>query len=185
MTLEEMNASWDNRNRLTEVKHWASFTAYNNGAGTPDEDVHYAYDPFDRLVGEETKSNGVLDHRTGFVYDGNQIALQFDAVFPRPPGQGQGDSLVASDLSHRYLWGPAVDQLLADEQLQGANPQTVWTLGDNSVRSATWRRTRAARRASSTIAFLRLRRVVEPDESRDERGGHGGLPLRLHGPPVG
>jgi RHS repeat-associated protein len=52
---------------------------------------------------------------------------------------GTGD-LAATDLSHRYLWGPAVDQLLADEQLTpvvgGGYDLTspgnvVWTLADN------------------------------------------------------
>jgi hypothetical protein len=43
------------------------------------------------------------------VYDGQQIVMQFD-------GTGTSD-LTAANLSHRYLWGPAVDQLLADEQL--------------------------------------------------------------------
>ena len=34
------------------------------------------------------------------------------------------------DLSHRYLWGPAVDQLLADEQVHSltnaASNETLW-----------------------------------------------------------
>lgn len=38
---------------------------------------------------------------------GGQVALQFDAI-------GSGD-MRASDLSHRSVWGPAVDQLLPDE----------------------------------------------------------------------
>jgi RHS repeat-associated protein len=66
------------------------------------------------------------------VYDGNQIVMQFQKT-------GTGD-LAATDLSHRYLWGPAVDQLLADEQLSPVvgggydltSPgTTVWTLTDN------------------------------------------------------
>jgi RHS repeat-associated protein len=50
--------------------------------------------------------------------------------------------LTVADLSHRYLWGPAVDQILADEQLPAppsgslptANcppPTVVWPLTDN------------------------------------------------------
>jgi RHS repeat-associated protein len=39
----------------------------------------------------------------------------------------------ASDLSHRYLWGPAVDQLFADEQptSTGSAGNVLWALGDN------------------------------------------------------
>ena len=32
--------------------------------------------------------------------------------------------LTVNDLSHRYLWGPAVDQILADEQLSPPAPRT-------------------------------------------------------------
>jgi len=41
-------------------------------------------------------------HTTDFVYDGNQIVLQFDK-------DGTGN-VTANDLSHRYLNGPAVDR---------------------------------------------------------------------------
>ena len=39
----------------------------------------------------------------------------------------------ASDVSHRYLWGPHVDQLFADEQVTttGSAENAIWTLGDN------------------------------------------------------
>ena len=50
------------------------------------------------------------------------------------PGQAESEPLAAGDLSQRYLWGPAVDQLLADEQVvNGLNQQgnLVWTLTDN------------------------------------------------------
>ena len=70
--------------------------------------------------------------QTRYVYDGNQIVMQFDNLTSPASGEGQGEGLplAATNLSHRYLWGPAVDQLLADEQLStGAG--LVWTLGDN------------------------------------------------------
>ena len=78
------------------------------------------------------------------MYDGNQIVLQFDSSSPLPSGEGQGEGtsgegdgtsasansqgvqLTAADLSHRYLWGPAVDQLLSDEQVTSVSqPGTV------------------------------------------------------------
>ena len=49
--------------------------------------------------------------------------MQFDKT-------GTGN-LAATDLSHRYLWGPAVDQLLADEQIGGPNAGVHWALTDN------------------------------------------------------
>jgi RHS repeat-associated protein len=48
--------------------------------------------------------------------------MQFDVA-------GTG-ALTAANLSHRYLWGPAVDQLLADEQVTNGD-LLVWALGDN------------------------------------------------------
>jgi RHS repeat-associated protein len=80
----------------------------------------------------ETVTSGSTTTQTRYVYDGNQIVMQFQKT-------GNGD-LAATDLSHRYLWGPAVDQLLADEQLSPVvgggydltSPgTTVWTLTDN------------------------------------------------------
>jgi RHS repeat-associated protein len=52
---------------------------------------------------------GQADHQTYFAYDGHQIVAQFDK-------DGSG-AVTGANLSHRYLWGPAVDQVLADEQL--------------------------------------------------------------------
>src|ERR1035441_7262773 len=92
--------------------------------------LNYTYDAFNRWIGETvTTYSGQTSTttQTRFVYDGNQIVMQFD-------GAGTG-ALTAANLSHRYLWGPAVDQLLADEQLPAAsggtdNPSTpgnvVW-----------------------------------------------------------
>jgi RHS repeat-associated protein len=60
--------------------------------------------------------------QTRFAYDGSQIVMQFDRA-------GTG-ALTAANLSHRYLWGPAVDQLLADEQVTNGD-LVVWALGDN------------------------------------------------------
>jgi RHS repeat-associated protein len=70
-------------------------------------------------------------HQTRFIYDGNQVVLQFDKT-------GEG-SLAASDLSHRYLWNPqAVDQLFADEQAHFDEEQGIsvsdgvlWALTDH------------------------------------------------------
>jgi RHS repeat-associated protein len=111
--------TWDHRNRLTSV-------TLEDNSGNVTEAVTYTYDIFNRWIGE-TITTGETTTQTRFVYDGNQIVMRFD-------GMGSG-SLQANSLSDRYLWGPAVDQLVADEQLQ-TTPQVVWSLGDslNTVR---------------------------------------------------
>jgi RHS repeat-associated protein len=73
------------------------------------------------LIGQ-TITTGATTTQTRFVFDGNQIVVQFD-------GTG-GSDLAAANLSHRYLWGPAVDQLMADEQVTNADT-VVWALTDN------------------------------------------------------
>jgi hypothetical protein len=71
-------------------------------------------DAEERWIGENIENgSGVVTHETRFVYNGNEIVLQFDES-----GSGQ---MTNANLSHRYLWGPAVDQLLSDEQIA---PQT-------------------------------------------------------------
>jgi hypothetical protein len=58
------------------------------------------------------------------------VVLEFDK-------SGSGDAS-DYDLSHRYLWGPAVDQLLADEQvdLSGEEAETPVQLPINQSRRA-------------------------------------------------
>ena len=108
--------TWDNRDRLVEVKDYAT------AGGSATEVVDYLYDVENRWIGENIDSNGdaQIDHEIRFAYDGNQIVLQFDK-----DGAGTLDS---SNLSRRYTWLPnAVDQLMSDEQTD----KVVWTLGDN------------------------------------------------------
>ena len=120
--------AWDNRNRLTSVTNYATYGA------APSQTVTYIYDALNRCIGETvTKSSGssTSTQQTRYIYDGNKIVLQFDHA-------GAGTA-VASDLSHRYLWGPAVDQLMADEQVTHGLSQpgdVLWALTDheNSVR---------------------------------------------------
>ncbi len=122
--------TWDNRDRLVEVKDYAT------EGGSPTEVVDYLYDVEDRWIGENIFTGGT-EHQIRFAYDGNEIVLQFDK-------DGAG-TLDASNLSHRYTWLPnAVDQLMSDEQLppppviqgQGGYDRTqpgkvVWALADN------------------------------------------------------
>jgi RHS repeat-associated protein len=82
------------------------------------------------MVDPDGASGSTAIHQMAFVYDGAQIALQFEKT-------GTGD-ISASGLSHRYLWGPAVDQLLADEHVDDLETagDVVWPLVDqlNTVR---------------------------------------------------
>jgi RHS repeat-associated protein len=109
--------AWDARNRLVGVTDETS-------TGQITQTVTYAYDVENRWIGETVTAysggSPTSVHTTDFAYDGNQIVLQLDAASPLPPGDGQGEGalpLTAANLSHRYLDGPAVDQVLADEQV--------------------------------------------------------------------
>ncbi len=108
--------AWDNRNRLVQVTSYDTYAHYH--AGIALQTVTYIYDASDRWVGKTVA--GATTTQTRFIYDGNQIVLQFD---------GSG-TLAAGSLSHRYLWGPAVNQLLADEQVTNTD-QVLWALTDN------------------------------------------------------
>ena len=102
----------------------------------------YLYDAEGRWLGENVENGaGAVVQETRFIYDGDEIVLQFDCS-PLPSGEGQGEgssggtgsaTMTAADLSHRYLWGPAVDQLLSDEQVSSVSePGTlVLPLTDN------------------------------------------------------
>src|SRR6185295_4658025 len=87
------------------------------------KDFQYTYDVYDRRI---TKSVYSGSHTvvTQFVFDGgrapgvtNDIVLQLD---------GNGAP------THRYLYGPAVDQILADERVGGSHDgEVIWALTDN------------------------------------------------------
>jgi RHS repeat-associated protein len=97
--------SYDYRNRLTQV-------TFKDGAGNVLKDVTYTYDVFNNRIGE-TVTMGSATTAERFVYDGSQVALTFDG---------------GGNLTHRYLYGPGQDQVLADDNGQG---QALWPLTDN------------------------------------------------------
>jgi hypothetical protein len=84
--------------------------------------VTYTYDAQNRLVRKCVDEDGdggayALVPVRHFVYDGQQIILEFDG---------------AGDLKKRYLWGPAVDQLLAEETFDDGSADDVrWALADH------------------------------------------------------
>jgi RHS repeat-associated protein len=77
--------------------------------------VDYEYDVFDRSITKTVDSDGegaAKAETERFVYDGEHIALVFD-------GKGQQ--------TDRYLYGPQIDQILADEVSTGV---VHWALTD-------------------------------------------------------
>ena len=121
---------WDHRNRLVKV-------TFKDDQGAPTKIVEYAYDFGNRWIRKVLDADADLtpDASRVFVHDGAQIVLDYE-------GAG-GAGLGVGELAHRYLWGPATDQLLADEavdcgadQTPGTADDVRWTLGDhlNSVR---------------------------------------------------
>jgi RHS repeat-associated protein len=109
----EIDYQYDYRNRLTEVTN-------KDGTGETAQTtqvVDYSYDAFNRLTTRTVTlySGGVAGTPvTGhFVYDGDNMVLMLD------------DSGAVTD---RVLYGPAVDQVLAEEDSTGT---VTWLLGDN------------------------------------------------------
>ena len=124
----------------------------------------FVYDGRQRLlIGENIlNGSGAIEKQERFVYDGNQIVLEFDKA-------GAGD-VTGANLSHRYLWGPAVDQILADEQITTAGQAgtVVLPLTDNQ---GTVRDLAVVNSGVTTVVnhrvFTRLRPDAQPDEPDD------------------
>jgi RHS repeat-associated protein len=101
--------TWDYRNRLTSVTDKTS-------GGTATMSATYTYDVYDRRIKKvvDPDGTGAAGSTTNrYVYDspdGTDIVLQFDG---------------SNNLTHRDLWGPMVDQLLADED---ASNNLLWPL---------------------------------------------------------
>ena len=109
-TGESVEYQWDLRNRLTRVVH-------RDGQGAVTETADYQYDVFDRRTGKavDEDGDGDVDRSEQYVYDGNHLLLQFDGT---------------GNLEHRYLHGPLVDQVLADERVLSAGNEVDWLLAD-------------------------------------------------------
>jgi RHS repeat-associated protein len=109
--------TWDHRNRLVTI-------TFKNSGGTVTKTVDQTYDLFDRWIGRVVDPDGATGsatvQNTYFAYDRNQILFQFDGA-------------AASDLTNRYLWGPNVDQILADEAVTslGSAGTVTWPLTDH------------------------------------------------------
>ncbi len=123
-TSQSVEYTWDHRNRLVKI-------TFKNSGGVPTKIVEYAYDHGQRWVRKtlDTNADGTIEESRVFIHDNAQIVLDF---------QKTGTAAASnSDLAHRYLWGNAVDQLLADETVDdGSEDDVAYVLADhlNSVR---------------------------------------------------
>ena len=111
------DTTYDHRNRLTSVTERATV----GGAAT--KVVNYVYDLYNRLVSKSLDPDGDGAQPVQnwyYAYDGSEMVLRFNGS-------------AASNLKDRYLWAPAVDQILADEQVSslGAPGTLYWPLTDN------------------------------------------------------
>ena len=112
-TGETRNFQWDYRNRLVAVTD-------KDASGNILAQTTYTYDVFDRRIAKavdtdvQASSKPVL---TQFVYDGSNILLEFSGLDP-----------LNSKPSMHYLYGPAVDQIMAQDAGGG---QTNWLLADH------------------------------------------------------
>ena len=112
--------TWDQRNRLTEVLHKAVFDDLS-----ADWSVEYQYDAFDHRTASLYYTEGVCDRVERYVWEAGDVVLDF------VDGDGDGET-AALQLSTRYLWGQAVDQLLAQEAVdQGGMSEVTYIVRDN------------------------------------------------------
>jgi len=106
--------AWDYRNRLTNVNVLSN-------TGELIKSIEYDYDVADNRIAKRIDADGAGPQAANvirYVIENGHIALQFDG---------------AGNLMHRYLYGPGVDQVLADEQFQlpGQPGSILWPLTDH------------------------------------------------------
>ncbi len=148
---------WDHDNRLTKL-------TYKNNSGTITKEIEYGYDLFGRRISKTIDWDGAgggSAEEVHYVYDGDDILLAFD---------GDGD------LTNRYLHGPAVDQILADEQVTSLTSagDVLWPLVGQSRQRPRHRRFHRSGGKPHHLRLLRQR------HQRDRR--HRRSHLRLHRP---
>ncbi|MCA9135403.1 MAG: DUF4595 domain-containing protein [Planctomycetales bacterium] len=107
---------WDHRNRLVSVSDFLT-------NGDPVQRVEFEYDAFGRRIAksvDQTIGDAAAPSIVYFVYDRDHVLLDFV--------DEDGDSIVDPVLSVRYLHGPQIDQVLAQE-VQPSNVE--WILTDH------------------------------------------------------
>ncbi len=107
-TSQETAYRWDHHNRLTQA-------IVSNSSGTVVSRSDYSHDVLDRRIAKLVDSDGIGPNAVEverFVYDGLNRALTFDA---------------AGLLTHRYLFGPAIDEVLSDD----SGAEVFWLMSDH------------------------------------------------------
>src|SRR5262249_51090386 len=105
---------WDFRNRLVSV--------IDKGAsGNLIQQVDFAYDALDRRISKRVRDAAGHDVQTDYVYHRDTGLLDF--VAPDGPNGSQPPALAM-----RYLFGPHVDQVLAQQDAAG---HVLWLLPDH------------------------------------------------------
>ncbi|UUO09290.1 choice-of-anchor D domain-containing protein [Blastopirellula sp. J2-11] len=105
--------SWDHRNRLIGITE-------KDSLDTTLKTVVYAYDALGRRIAKEIDANGdgdladAGDSEERYYHDGQQIALRTD-----------GDGTILN----RYLYGPNIDQVIADEDAVAGD--VLWAATDH------------------------------------------------------
>ena len=116
-TGEEREFVWDHRNRLTAIID-------KDNASDALQEVGFTYDAMNRRIAKEVNadpqnsSSGVVMH---FVSDRDNVLLEFvdaDGI----------DGIEEPTFHQRYLHGPAVDQMLAQENASG---ESIWNFTDH------------------------------------------------------
>ena len=102
---------WDTMNRLVRI------VECDEDEQVPLRTVEYTYDVFGRRIGKAIQPPAGPVAVETYVYDGQNIVLRF----------------TAGNLANRYLHGPMVDRVLADEQLDssGRTTEVIWPLADH------------------------------------------------------
>lgn len=106
---------WDYRDRLEKV-------TFKNSSGVVTKTVTYQYDANDLRIAKFVDTDGDNDTDTSewFVNDGQQVVFSHFQDAPPPVGPTYA-------VTHRYLHGPEVDQVFADDRSVG---QILWGLAD-------------------------------------------------------
>jgi RHS repeat-associated protein len=114
---ETTEYTWDYRNRLTQV-------LVKNSAGTITRQVNFVYDALNRRIEKRVDPDGSGPNPATierFIYDRDHIKLVFNGT---------------NTLIRRYLHGPAIDQVLADETV--VTRQVSWALSDHQGSVRDW-----------------------------------------------
>ncbi len=107
--------TWDHRNRLTLV-------TFKTSAGVKTKEVTYRYDMFDRRIAKDVDADGdgAIDRGEWYAYDGHDILLRSDR---------------SGNITNRYLHGPEIDQVFADESTVDG---LLWALADQQGTVRDW-----------------------------------------------